>query len=46
MSNGLAPSLMLDLATTEIRDRQRTLRERTQTGVARRARQVRRAARR
>ena len=38
MSTGQAPSLMLDLATSQIRERQRGSRERAQLGVARRSR--------
>ena len=38
MSTGQAPSLMLDLANTQIRDRQRTARERANRSTARRAR--------
>lgn len=38
MSTGQAPSLMLDLAASQIRDRQRHARERAQLGVARRRR--------
>lgn len=41
MSTGQAPSLMLDLATSRIRDRQRFARERAQTGAVRRARTAR-----
>ncbi len=41
MTTGQAPSLMLDLATSRIRDRHRFARERAQTGVARRARSAR-----
>lgn len=47
MSNGQAPSLMLDLAATQIRERNRFARERAQLGAVRRFRSAaRRAARR
>lgn len=38
MSTGQAPSLMLDLASSQIRERQRSARERAQFGAARRIR--------
>ncbi len=41
MSTGLAPSLMLDLASSTITDRQRSARDRVQRAAARRGRLVR-----
>ncbi len=41
MITGQAHSLMLDLANSQIRDRQRFARERAQVGVVRRARSAR-----
>ncbi|QNN51479.1 hypothetical protein [Nocardioides mesophilus] len=46
MSTGSAPLLMLDLAASQMRDRQRSARDRAQTSLAQRARAARRAARR
>lgn len=44
MNTGQAPSLMLDLASTQIREHQRFARERAQTQVARRVRSARKLA--
>ncbi len=41
MSTGLAPSLMLDLASSTIADRQRTARDRDQSATALRTRVLR-----
>jgi hypothetical protein len=46
MSTGQAPSLMLDLAATQAQEWQRGARDRSQRGIARRARTARLLARR